>query len=411
MILHPGVPPAPHDLWTAWSWDPGIVLPLLAAGWLYAAGLRALWHAAGRGRGVRGRDAAAFALGWLTLVVALVSPLHRLGEALFSAHMIQHELLMAVAAPLLVLGRPLVPFVWALSPAARRAVGRWTGAPAARSTWAVVTHPLTAWGLHAVAIWIWHLPSLYDASVRSELVHALQHASFLGTGLLFWWSVLGASRRGRVGAPWAVLSLFGTALHTTILGALLTFSTRVWYPVYGATTAAWGLTPLEDQQLAGLIMWVPAGLVYLAAALVLLASWLAEPEGARPRLPVHALPLLLVLLLPLAGCNRGDRPSREEAMHLTGGGDMVKGRLAIERYGCGACHTIPGIPGARGMVGPPLATVGGRMYIAGMLTNTPQNLIWWIQVPQTVAPGNAMPNLGVSASDARDIAAYLYPRR
>ncbi|HEX6615886.1 MAG TPA: cytochrome c oxidase assembly protein [Gemmatimonadales bacterium] len=411
MILHPGVPPAPHDLWTAWSWDPGIVLPLLAAGWLYAAGLRALWHAAGRGRGVRGRDAAAFALGWLTLVVALVSPLHRLGEALFSAHMIQHELLMAVAAPLLVLGRPLVPFVWALSPAARRAVGRWTGAPAARSTWAVVTHPLTAWGLHAVAIWIWHLPSLYDASVRSELVHALQHASFLGTGLLFWWSVLGASRRGRVRAPWAVLSLFGTALHTTILGALLTFSTRVWYPVYGATTAAWGLTPLEDQQLAGLIMWVPAGLVYLAAALALLASWLGEPEGARPRLPVHALPLLLVLLLPLAGCNRGDRPSREEAMHLTGGGDMVKGRLAIERYGCGACHTIPGIPGARRMVGPPLATVGGRMYIAGMLTNTPQNLIWWIQVPQTVAPGNAMPNLGVSASDARDIAAYLYTRR
>jgi cytochrome c2 len=317
MMLHPGAPPAPHDLWTAWSWTPGIVLPLLAGGWLYGAGLRALWHAAGRGRGVRGREAAAFALGWLTLLVALVSPVHRLGESLFSAHMIQHELLMAGAAPLLVLGRPLVPFVWALSPAARRAAGRWTGAPAFRGTWSVLTHPLTAWGL----------------------------------------------------------------------------------------------TPLEDQQLAGLVMWVPAGLVYLAAALALLASWLAEPEGARPRLPVHALPLLLVLLLPLAGCNRGDTPSREEAMHLTGGGDMAKGRLAIERYGCGACHTIPGVPGARGMVGPPLATVGGRMYIAGMLTNTPQNLVRWIQVPQAVAPGNAMPNLGVSASDARDIAAYLYTRR
>jgi cytochrome c1 len=90
---------------------------------------------------------------------------------------------------------------------------------------------------------------------------------------------------------------------------------------------------------------------------------------------------------------------------------MVKGRLAIERYGCGACHTIPGVPGARGMVGPPLATVGGRMLIAGMLTNTPQNLVRWIQGPQAVAPGNAMPNLGVSASDARDIAAYLYTRR
>jgi len=318
---------------------------------------------------------------------------------------------MAVAAPLLVLGRPLVPFVWALSPAARRTVGRWTGAPAVRGTWAALTHPLAAWALHAVAIWIWHLPSLYAASVRSDMVHALQHASFLGTALLFWWSVLGTSRRGRPVAPWAVLSLFGTALHTSILGALLTFSTRVWYPVYGATTAVWGLTPLEDQQLAGLIMWVPAGLVYLAAALALLAGWLAEPEGVRPSFPVAALPLVLAILLPLAGCKQGDTPSREEAMHLTGGGDMTKGRLAIERYGCGACHTIPGIPGARGMVGPPLATLGGRMYIAGMLTNTPQNLVRWIQVPQEVAPGNAMPNLGVSASDARDIAAYLYTRR
>jgi putative membrane protein len=411
MIAHPGEPLGPHQLWGAWSWEPGIVLPLALGAGLYAVGLRALWRAAGPGRGIRKRDAAAFALGWATLALALLSPLHRLGEALFSAHMVQHELLMALAAPLLVLGRPLVPFVWGLPPGWRRTLGRWTGGDRFRGVWATLTHPVTAWSLHAAAIWIWHVPSLYEASLRSEAVHALQHASFLGTALLFWWSVLEGRRHGRLGWPGAVIALFTTAVHTSILGALLTFSTRLWYPLYGATSAAWGLTPLEDQQLAGLIMWVPGGLAYLVAALALMASWLAEPKHALRRLPLGTVSLVLVGTLALAGCGRSGALSFEEATRLTGGGNPARGRLAIRQYGCGACHTVSGVRGADGLVGPPLDGIGGRSYIAGVLTNTPQHMIRWIVDPHGVDSLTAMPATGVGEREARDIASYLYTRR
>jgi putative membrane protein len=407
MMLHPGAPPAPHDLLRAWSFEPGVLLPLAAAGWLYVRGVRALWRGAGRGRGVRGREAAAFGLGWLALLIALVSPVHRWGEALFSAHMVQHELLMVLAAPLLVLGRPLVPWVWALPAAWRRPVGRFTGARAFRAGWEGITHPAVAWTLHAVTIWGWHLPVLFQATLRSEAVHALQHASFLGTGLLFWWTVL-ERRRGRLGWPGAVIALFTTAAHTGLLGALLTFSTRLWYPLYAPATAAWGLTPLEDQQLAGLIMWIPGGLAYLVAALALLASWLAEPAGPRARVPVHVVPMLL-LLVALAACSHeaGGALSPRQAAQLVGG-DAARGRVALRHYGCGACHTVPGVVGADGLVGPPLGGVGGRAYIAGVLTNTPQHLVRWIVDPTGVDSLTAMPITGVSEREARDIATYLY---
>jgi putative membrane protein len=410
LLVHDGAPPGPHDLWTAWSWEPGVVIPLVLGLALFSLGVRALWRSAGRGHGVGPWETGAFALGWVTLAVALVSPLHRLGEALFSAHMVQHELLMAVAAPLLVLGRPLVPFVWALPPAWRRAVGSWTARRGFRAGWKTLTHPAAAWSLHAVAIWLWHAPSLYEATLRSETVHAVQHASFLGTALLFWWAVL-RGRGGRVGTPAAVIALFTTALHTSLLGALLTFSSSVWYPIYDATTAGWGLTPLEDQQLAGLIMWVPAGVAYAGVALGLLGTWLAEPR--RPRMTAHAASVLVVLAIPavLSSCDRGGALSAQQAASLTGGGDAGKGAAAVRRFGCGACHVVPGIPGAEGQVGPPLAGIGGRAYIAGVLTNTPEHMVRWIVNPRGVDSLTAMPTLGVTQGEAKDIAAYLYTRR
>jgi putative membrane protein len=410
MMLHPGAPPAPHDLLGAWSFEPGVVLPLAVAGWLYVRGIRALWRSAAPGRGVRGREVTAFGLGWLALAIALVSPVHRWGEALFSAHMVQHELLMAVAAPLLVLGRPLIPWLWALPAGWRRPVGRLASAPPVRSGWQGLTHPGVAWTLHAVAIWGWHLPALFQATLRSETVHALQHASFLGTGLLFWWTVL-ERRHGRLGWPGAVIALFTTAVHTGLLGALLTFSNRLWYPIYAPATAAWGLTPLEDQQLAGLIMWIPGGLAYLIAALALLASWLGEPAPARRRLPLQVVPVVLLLLL-VTSCSHeaGGALSPRQAAQLVGG-DAARGRVATRQYGCGACHTIPGVVGADGLVGPPLAGVGGRAYIAGVLTNTPDHLVRWIVDPTGVDSLTAMPITGVSEPEARDIATFLYTVR
>jgi putative membrane protein len=288
MLAHDAHPLAPHDVWTAWSWEPAVVALLLVSGWLYINGLRSLWRAAGEGRGVRRWEAAAFAGGWLTLAAALISPLHRLGGVLFSAHMIQHELLMVVAAPLLVLSRPIIPFLWAIPVSWRRTAGDLAASRPVSTTWKWLTLPSVAWALHAAAIWIWHAPALYQSTLSSETVHTLQHVSFIGTALLFWWALL-HSREGRLARPAAVIYLFTTAVHTSLLGALLTFSTRLWYPLYDAGAAAWGLTPLEDQQLAGMIMWVPAGLSYMIAALALSVTWLREPT-ARPLLQASTLP-------------------------------------------------------------------------------------------------------------------------
>jgi putative membrane protein len=279
LALHAGV--AQERLWSAWSWEPGIVAPLAIAAVLYLRGLRLLWdeHV---GRGIRTWEAASFAAGWMTTALALLSPLHELSEHLFSLHMVQHELLMVVAAPLLVVGRPLVPMLWALPSRARRRVGSVTRRPSVRRGWRMISRPLVAFVVHGAAIWAWHTPVLFQATLTSERVHALQHASFFGTALLFWWTIIHAHAPGgrarAVSFGTAVLLLFGTALHSGALGALLTFSRNLWYPAYGTSSAGWGLTPLEDQQLAGLIMWVPATFAYLVAALFLFAGWLQASE-------------------------------------------------------------------------------------------------------------------------------------
>ena len=400
-------PLAPHDLWSAWSLEPAVVIGLLLTGVLYVRGLGQLWQSAGAGRGIRRWEAGAFAAGWIVLGVALVSPLHRLGEALFSAHMAQHELLMVAAAPLLVLGRPVIAFLWAVPVSWRRSAGALASVSWIQSPWERLTLPAVAWTVHAVAIWLWHVPALYQATLESELVHVAQHLSFLGSALLFWWSLL-QMREGRLGRPTAVLYLFTTAVHTSLLGAL-TFSGHLWYPLYQATTAPWGFTPLEDQQLAGLIMWVPAGLAYLVAALAIMASWLREPRRMLALVrPVDAAVLvLLAAVVAGSGCKRSTAMSAGDAFQITGG-NPAKGALATRQYGCAACHTIPGVPGARANVGPQLAGISGRPYIAGVLTNTPANLIRWIHHPQQIDPLTAMPDVGLTEPDARDIASFLY---
>jgi putative membrane protein len=277
LFAHLGAPLEPHDLWLAWTFEPVTIVLIMVSGWLYARGLTRLWHAAGAGRGVRRLDVWAFATGWVLLALSLLSPLHALGGVLFSAHMAQHELLMTVVTPLLVLGKPLIPFVWALSPQWRRITGRWTGARSVARPWGVITHPGAAFLIHGAAIWIWHLPSLYDAAVASEAMHAAQHATFFLTALLFWWVVF-HSTTSRGGTLASIAVLFGTVLHTGALGALLTLSPRLLYSAYGATTAPWGLLPIADQQLGGLIMWVPGGLAYVVAALALVVRMLRESE-------------------------------------------------------------------------------------------------------------------------------------
>ncbi len=255
-----------------WSFEPWVLACLALSQGLYTLGLLRLWGHAGPGRGVRPAQAAAFGAGWLTLVVALVSPVDPLGERLFSAHMIQHELLMIVAAPLLVLGRPLAVWAWALPQSWSRAAGRFFHTPSWRVPWLIITGPFVAWVLHALALWLWHAPALFDAALDNAGVHALQHTCFLLTSLVFWWSIFSAATRKEQGL--AMLSLFTTMVHTGALGALLALSATAWYPRYAATAPVFGMTALQDQQLGGLVMWVPAGLIYIVCGLALAASWM-----------------------------------------------------------------------------------------------------------------------------------------
>jgi cytochrome c oxidase assembly factor CtaG len=177
--------------------------------------------------------------------------------------------------------------LWALPAAWRGSVGGLTRRRGLVRAWRLITDPLVATALHGTAIWVWHMPLLYNAVLRNDLAHWLQHLSFFVTALLFWWSLL-QGRAGQRGYGAAVFYLFATALHTGLLGVLLMVSKSLWYPAQATFAADWGLTPLEDQQVAGLIMWVPAGIVYAGAALALAGTWIGRAGAGRPADAAHA---------------------------------------------------------------------------------------------------------------------------
>jgi putative membrane protein len=186
-------------------------------------------------------------------------------------------MLMLISAPLLVLSRPLVPFLWAMPIRMRDSVAGIGRSETFKLAWLAISAPLAAWFLHAAALWLWHAPALFIATLRSDAIHAAQHISFLASALLFWWALLD-HHAGRLSYGGAVLYVFTTAIHTSVLGALLTFAPRVWYSPYIATAPAWHFTALEDQQLGGLIMWVPAGTLLAIVGLLLIVKWMNESQ-------------------------------------------------------------------------------------------------------------------------------------
>jgi putative membrane protein len=255
---------------------------------VYAAGLARAWRSAGYGRGIGRGEALAFAGGWITIVFALSPLVDELADAWQFAHMAQHELLMVVAAPLVAAGAPLIALLWAVPGQLRRPGLALLRRRPITSAWSLLTSPASVFVLHALALWVWHLPALYDYAVEHEAVHVVQHLCFFGTAALFWWGI-GHGRYGRHGFGVAVVYVFATALHGGLLGALMTLSPRVWYAAYLAPKPT-GLTPLEDQQLAGLLMWIPAGLAFTALGLVLFAAWLRESDRRtryKPAAPEH----------------------------------------------------------------------------------------------------------------------------
>jgi putative membrane protein len=278
-------PPRPanwHELWRTWGWEPVSWIVLIATAILYTIGLRRVWRSSRIGGGVKRWEAGCFAAGWIALFIALVSPLHPWGSVLMSAHMSQHEILMLVAAPLLVLGRPLVVFMLAIPQHWSRTLAQLSNAPSWQRTWHFICNPFVAWLIHAIVLWAWHIPKVFDATLHDEWIHFAQHTCFIITAIIFWWAVM-TTRSAVMSYGVALLYMFTTALHTQLLGVLMTFSKTVWYPTYARTTQTWGLTPLEDQQLGGLIMWIPAGVVYIIAALALVAGWMREAERRAQR--------------------------------------------------------------------------------------------------------------------------------
>jgi putative membrane protein len=273
-----------------WSFEPWVIIPLVVSAALFGLGWMRLRRRSGGGRTSVDRKAALFAAGWLFLVVAAVSPLHEAGGRSFAAHMLEHELLMLAAAPLLVLSWPIATMLWAFPATARQwfaGVGR---SPVLQGPWRLLSDPWVATALQAAALWLWHLPSLFQLALLHEGWHAAQHLSFLVSALFFWTAMLNG-RRGRRGVGQAGLCLFLTSAVSGALGAFMAFAQSPWYPRYAELgMTPWGLTPAEDQQLAGLLMWIPGGVVHAVAALLLIAGALKLSASEPGRLADAQLP-------------------------------------------------------------------------------------------------------------------------
>jgi putative membrane protein len=260
-----------------WTFEPITISLLVATTGVYLFGVRALWARAGRGQGITVWQATAYAAAVLTILMALVSPLAWLSEVLFSAHMTQHEILMLISAPLLVISQPGLAYLWAFPSAGRLRVAAAFRGPRLTPAWQALTAPLIVFVLHAVALWLWHVPALYEAALTNAAVHALEHLCFLLTAALFWWGMV-HGRYGRSGYGVAVLYVFLTGMHSTLLGALMTVSGNIWYPTYMTSAKEWHVDAVADQQLAGLIMWVPSGVIFIVLGLALLSAWIGESE-------------------------------------------------------------------------------------------------------------------------------------
>jgi putative membrane protein len=268
---------SPGEAWSAWSADPLVIFVLAVSGCLYYRG----WSEQKVRKNAHSRvslvHAVSFYLALLLTGVALLSPLDALGQALTSAHMAQHMLLMLVIAPLLVIGAPALVFAYAVPRPWRHVLGlHWLSH---RCAW----HPLFIWWLYALSLWGWHHPVLYQGALRDPLVHDAQHLSFIAAAFLFWRIVIDPISRRKIHPVAAVPYLFTTSIHASALGIFMSLSPWVWYQEYVATAAAFGLSSLADQQLAGLLMWIPGCMAYPLVMVVLMAHWLATSETRQPQ--------------------------------------------------------------------------------------------------------------------------------
>jgi cytochrome c oxidase assembly factor CtaG len=272
-----------HEHGLDWALSPELVIPLLLALLIYLTG----WFRLSSRASNSPRGAALFLGGWAVLALSLTSPLHQAGERSFTMHMIEHELIMLVASFLLAASSAGGVLAWGLPRPMRQSLGGSWKSPLQR-LWKRLTEPVTATAIQAVVMWGWHAPPLFDRALEHIGWHIAQHACFFASSLLFWWAMLHPRERGS-GYGVSAACLFATSLIGGALGALMSFSSSPWYADYAAMgMTGVGLDPVDDQRLAGLIMWIPGGLVHGAAALALAYKWLKASDGeAHAALNLH----------------------------------------------------------------------------------------------------------------------------
>ncbi|MCO6430622.1 MAG: cytochrome c oxidase assembly protein [Deltaproteobacteria bacterium] len=278
--------PVASPWWMQWTLPPAVLLCLSAISCAYLVGWKRTKSRSQAKMGLGRLRPLLFATSILFLFLALTSPIDALSDRLQSMHMVQHTLLMMVAAPLFVLGAPAYILILALPRSGRRAItSRVNGFTRILGPAWQKIRPLAAVALYALTLWLWHLPAMYEAAMRNEVVHDIAHLSFFVSSCFLWWVVLHPFRHMRLDYGAGIAYLFVTSLHSCALGVLTALSPRIWYPSYTHSTMEFGLTPIQDQQIAGYIMWMPAGTSYILAAAYLFVLWIkrSAEEGAKRR--------------------------------------------------------------------------------------------------------------------------------
>ena len=270
----PADPPTRANLLLGWHFDPIVATGLVAAGvaWVLLVARIGRMHP---GHPVPILRTAAFLGGLGAIAFALLSGIERYDTTLFSIHMVQHLLLLLVAAPLLALAAPVTQLLRAASPAwRRRIVGLLHSGPIG-----ALGHPVVAWVTFTLVMWVSHFSPLFDVALENQLVHETEHLAFLGAGLLFWWPVVAADpARRRLSYPVRALYLLLQMPPSSFLGMLITFANAPLYAHYATLGSPYGIDALADQQVAGGIMWLAGDVVFIAAILVVVAAWMRHEE-------------------------------------------------------------------------------------------------------------------------------------
>jgi putative membrane protein len=286
ILIHVGTEHAVAPLWADWTADPSAIIGITLGTFLYTRGLLA--SSGSRRRLHPWWRPALFYTAMAIVALALLSPLDTLSDELFAIHMVQHLLLILAVPPLILLSAPMIPMLRGVPRRLRKLiVAPIAQDPSVRWLLRTATLPIVAWLVYAASFFGWHTPGLYDAALRNEAVHILEHIMFSATAFLFWWNIIDPiPMKGNLPYLGRVPYVFITSVPNFILGAFLVYATSPWYEFYQSQALRFSLSPIDDQQLGGLIMWVPGAFVLLFTLIGVLAVMVVKEERQQRELEV-----------------------------------------------------------------------------------------------------------------------------